>query len=135
MLTIEKIVPELKFSASRSSGPGGQHVNKVSTKVSLRWDLNSSQILSLDQKKIIQVKLKDRISKEGVLILHADSSKSQYRNKNEAILKLDQLLKEAFKEDKKRKPTKPSKSAKEKRLKDKQLASKKKELRRRNDWD
>ena len=122
-------MPELVFSASRSGGPGGQHVNKTSTKVNLRFDLRNSALLSEEQKQILLEKLGSRISKEGVLTVSAQNSRSQLQNKQATIKKLDMLLTEAFSKRKTRKATKPSKTAVEKRLQEKTIKSDKKKWR------
>ena len=131
METIDKtgLKTEFKFRTSRSSGPGGQSVNKVSTKVELLFDVLTSSILSDEQKFIVVTKLKNRISIEGVLQLSCDETRSQLKNKEIATKRFFQLLEEALKPVKKRKPTKPSKASKEKRLKTKKIKSDKKDKR------
>ena len=125
----EDLSKELTFSASKSSGPGGQHVNKVNTKVTLRFDVAHSEFLSQDEKEIIVKKLASKITNEGVLALSAQSSRSQLKNKEEVIQKLDRLLIKAFAKRKVRKPTKPTHSAVRKRLEDKKKLGEKKKLR------
>ena len=122
----EKIVSELKFRAVRSSGPGGQHVNKTSTKVELTFIPSESTGLDEDEKALIIEKLGARISKEGKLIFQSDQSRSQSRNKEEAVLRLKELLTEALKKPKVRKPTKPSKASRQKRLDNKRHHASKK---------
>jgi len=117
---------EISFITSRSSGPGGQNVNKVNTRVTLKFDINNSNQLSSYQKMIIHEKLKNRINQEGFLIISSDQSRSQLRNKELALDLLNLLIAEALKPIKKRKPTNPSKSSKLKRLQKKKLASDKK---------
>ena len=107
---------ELKLKAVRSSGAGGQHVNKVSTKVELIFDVPASKALSLVEKERIYKKLAARLTKEKILILQADEHRSQYRNKALAIERLFELLEGAVKVPKKRRRTKPTKSSIEKRL-------------------
>jgi ribosome-associated protein len=120
---------ELNFRTSRSSGPGGQSVNKVATKVELLFDLWSSQFLLLEQKEIIADKLKNRISNEGILSLASDETRSQLNNKDLVVERFFKLLEDALKLVKKRRPTRPSRSSKEKRLKTKKIKSDKKDLR------
>ncbi len=129
-LTAQQLEPELVFTASRSSGAGGQNVNKVNTKVTLRWDVVHSSIASPEQKEILSKKLATRLTIEGVLILTAQEKRSQLQNKEVALIKLDKLLEQAFKQKKIRKPSKPSKAAKKKRLEGKRKHAEKKEWRR-----
>ncbi|HMG90271.1 MAG TPA: alternative ribosome rescue aminoacyl-tRNA hydrolase ArfB [Chryseolinea sp.] len=129
-LNAAKVNRELEFTASRSEGPGGQNVNKVNSKVTLRLDITNSQIINDDEKKVIKEKLSSFLTKEGVLMLSSQDKRSQLQNKEEVIKKLDTLLTKAFTVRKRRKPTKPSKSAKEKRIRKKKLASEKKKWRR-----
>lgn len=120
---------ELKFRTSRSSGPGGQSVNKVSTKVELLFDIRSSRVLSEPQKKILFEKLKHRINAAGILYLTSEETRSQFRNKELTVAKFLQLLEESFQPVTERKPTKPKIASKEKRLKSKKILSVKKDLR------
>jgi ribosome-associated protein len=130
-ITSTNIFSELLFSASRSSGPGGQNVNKVSTKITLRWDIVKSQIISEDQRSLLLQKLSTKLTSEGVLLISAQDKRSQLQNKEEAIGKLDKLLDVAFKQKKIRKPSKPSKAAKRKRVENKKKHGEKKDWRRR----
>jgi len=114
------------FTFSRSSGPGGQNVNKVNTKVTLRFSITDSCILTDEQKSILEVKLANQMTKEGALILVSQASRSQLKNKEEAERKLYDMLNEALKQQKKRKATKPTKSSNEKRIKDKKANAEKK---------
>ena len=107
---------EIRFSFVRSSGAGGQHVNKVSTKVVLRFDIAHSQCLSTEEKKRISEKLSHKISKEGIFSLQVSKTRSQHKNKEIAITAFLSLFQKALREPKKRKPTKIPKSAKLKRL-------------------
>ena len=120
---------EVKYGTSRSSGAGGQHVNKVSTKVELIFDVNGSAVLSEKQIMIIHEKLKNRISNEGLLILHCDETRSQLKNKEIVFMRFIALIEDALKPEKERKPTKPTKSSVEKRLYNKKKKSDKKDLR------
>lgn len=121
--------PEFTFTASRSGGPGGQNVNKVSTKVELRFDVLHSIILTEKEKEIIQSKLFSKINSEGELILVSQSERTQLLNKERVIEKFYLLLTKALTPAKKRKPTRPSQAAKEKRLDEKRMQAEKKERR------
>lgn len=119
---------ELVFTTSRSGGPGGQNVNKVNSKVTLLFDLENSQILSPEEKAFLKVKLSSRITREGVLQITSQESRSQLENKEVALPKFDRLLAKAFERKKVRKATKPSKSARQERLKKKKVLSEKKTM-------
>jgi len=123
---------ELKFAFSRSSGPGGQHVNKVNTKVELRFNIDLSQVLEDEQKEILRDKLSTQISQDGDLIIISQATRSQLKNKDVAIDKFYLLISQALKPKKKRKATKVSKSAIEKRLKEKKELAEKKSRRKLN---
>lgn len=129
-LTANHVKDELVFTTARSGGPGGQLVNKVSSKVMLRWDIAGSPKLSDEERALLLQKLKSRLVQGGVLLIVSQESRSQHDNKQAAINKLTELLKKAFEKKKARKPTKRSKSSHEKRLTDKKRASEKKEWRR-----
>jgi ribosome-associated protein len=120
---------ELHFSASRSSGPGGQNVNKVNTKVELRFSIPGSILLSDEEKRLILEKLKKRINSEGELILVSQAERSQLKNKEKVVEKFYTLLTRALTPRKNRKPTKPSHASKEERLESKRMQSEKKERR------
>lgn len=122
----EKLIKELKFKAIRSSGAGGQHVNKVSSKVELNFDVLNSEGLSSREKTLLSLKLENRLTKASILILQCDEARSQYKNKQLVIKRFFEVLKKALHVPKKRKPTKATKSSVEKRLKSKKLASTKK---------
>lgn len=126
---IDGLASELTFKTSRSSGKGGQNVNKVSSKVELNFNIESSSFLSEEQKETLHKKLENRITKEGILRIVAQASRSQLENKEKAVKKFFVLLEKAFKKEKPRKATRPSKAAKEKGLKEKKLKSERKELR------
>ncbi len=129
------LVKELKFKAVRSGGSGGQHVNKVATKVALSFDVGNSHALSREEKYRIQGRLDTRIANDGMLTLFSDSTRSQHRNKELVIARFLKLLDGALKKPKKRKKTKPPKAAVEKRLKSKKKASEKKESRKKPNFD
>ena len=129
-LNAARLNRELEFTASRSEGPGGQNVNKVNSKITLRWDIINSQLISDDEKTTLKEKLSSFLTKDGVLMLSAQDKRSQLQNKEAVMVKLDTLLAKAFAVKKRRKPTKPSKSAKAERMKKKKLVSEKKKWRR-----
>jgi ribosome-associated protein len=126
---IRDFSPEFIFTASRSSGPGGQNVNKVSSRVELRFDVKGSALLTPDEKEIILLRLAKKINSEGELILVAQTDRSQLKNKEKAIEKFYAILDKALTPVKERNPTRPSQAAKEKRLEEKQIQSEKKERR------
>lgn len=123
MLRVTKSVSiaeeELSFTASPSSGPGGQHVNRASTRVTLRFDVANSPSLTQPQKYLIYDRLSTRISKEGILQITSQRHRSQHANKEEVICRFVELLSQALQRPKARTPTKPSKTAKERRLQEK----------------
>ena len=117
---------EYFFQTSRSSGPGGQHVNKSETKVELRFYVDGSELLSDEEKEVIKSKLANKITVEGFLQIFAQEYRSQLKNKELAEKRFYHYLARALKKKKKRIPTKPSKQAREKRLtKKRQMAEKK----------
>ena len=122
----EQILTELQFKAIRSSGPGGQHANKVSSKVELSFHIESSTGLTERQKKRALLKLGNKINKEGNLILQCDESRSQHKNKELATKRFLKLLEKSLIVPKARKKSRPTRSSIEKRLKSKKLASLKK---------
>ncbi|WP_319502784.1 alternative ribosome rescue aminoacyl-tRNA hydrolase ArfB [uncultured Draconibacterium sp.] len=129
----DQIINELKISAIRSSGPGGQNVNKVNTKIELRFNLNESAVFTETQKQRLGVKLKNRINSDGVIVLFESSERSQLKNKTQAIAKLIGLIEKALTPVKRRVKTKPTISSKLKRLEKKKQQSTKKQLRQRPD--
>ncbi|MGB0891962.1 MAG: alternative ribosome rescue aminoacyl-tRNA hydrolase ArfB [Flavobacteriaceae bacterium] len=134
-MNLTEIVKELKFKAIRSSGAGGQHVNKVSSKVELSFDLFKSKNLSEEQKEIISKKLTNRLTKENVLILFCDESRSQHRNKEIVIQRFFDLIKQSLQKEKARKPTKPSKASIKRKAENKQRQALKKSLRKKPPLD
>lgn len=126
---IEGLIKEVRFVSNRSSGSGGQHVNKVSTRVELLFEVAASNVFSASDKSLILTRLKNRISKDGILRLACEESRSQARNKEIIFERFVTLIKDALRPIKKRKATKPSQSSVEKRLKKKKTQSEKKEAR------
>ena len=129
----DQIINELKISAIRSSGPGGQNVNKVNTKIELRFNLNDSIVFTETRKQRLTIKLKNRINAEGTIVLFESSERSQLKNKQKAIAKLMELINKALTPIKRRVKTKPTISSKLKRLEKKKQQSTKKQLRQRPD--
>ncbi|MDX9694439.1 MAG: alternative ribosome rescue aminoacyl-tRNA hydrolase ArfB [Bacteroidales bacterium] len=125
----QEIINEVIFKATRSSGSGGQNVNKVSTKVELRFLVEDSEFLSIEQKDRIKLKLKNRISLEGYLIITCDTERTQLANKKKVTEIFFELIEKALYKPKKRTKTKPTKASKEKRLKEKKINSEKKKSR------
>ena len=126
---------ELTYSYSRSGGKGGQHVNKVSTKANLRFDLLASPSFSDEQKELLQLKLSTYINQEGILFLSSSETRSQLTNKEIVRARFYQLIQTALIRPKKRRKTKPPRSVKEKRLKNKKMNSLRKQNRRAEDWE
>ena len=123
------LVDELSFTTSRSSGPGGQNVNKVNSKVTVHWNVGASNILTEEQRDRIKKRLVPKLTKEGVLVLSAQDKRSQLQNKQAVLAKLDTLLKKALAPEKKRKATKPTKAAVRKRIVEKRKVGEKKQWR------
>ena len=120
---------ELELNAIRSSGPGGQNVNKVATAIHLRFDIGASAVLP-ENVKMRLLALKDRrISSEGIVNIKAQRSRSQDKNRIDALKRLGDLVQKGLVVPKKRKKTRPSRRAKEKRLADKARRSQVKQSR------
>ncbi|MGA9638352.1 alternative ribosome rescue aminoacyl-tRNA hydrolase ArfB [Flavobacterium sp.] len=130
-MEIEKLIKELDFKAVRSSGAGGQNVNKVSSKVVLSFDLNKSEVFSTDEKLLLEIKLAPRLTSENILMLQCDEDRSQLKNKSIIIKRFLQIIEQGLKIPKPRKQTKIPKSAIRKRIKDKKNTSEIKKNRRR----
>ena len=135
MFDEKSLIEELQFKAVRSSGSGGQHVNKVASKVELQFDISNSTVLNENQiERLIKV-LENRLTKNRILLLQCDESRSQHRNKEIIITRFIELIKGALIVPKKRKKTKIPKAVVEKRLKNKTHQSEKKVNRRKPDVD
>ena len=130
----EKIISELQYKAVRSSGAGGQNVNKVSSKVVLSFDLQNSQALSENEKELLKIKLAPRLTTDLVLILNCDEDRSQFRNKEIVTKRFLEIIKKALIIAKERKATKIPKSVIRKRIKDKKSISEVKKNRRKPDF-
>lgn len=128
-IRVEKLAGELRFTASRSDGPGGQNVNKVNSKITLKFDVVHSTLLSAEEKETIVKRLGSQLTKDGVLVLTAQESRSQLANKETVMLKLENLLQRAFEKRKVRKRTKPSKGSVQERIQMKKKLSEKKKWR------
>lgn len=120
---------ELIYSSSRSSGPGGQNVNKVNTRIELRYNIAGSSLLNEEEKARIQSALGNRINKEGFLILVSQTERSQLANKKKVTERFYKLLQKTLMPVRKRKPTRPTLASKERRIESKKLLSRKKALR------
>ncbi|MFB3389431.1 alternative ribosome rescue aminoacyl-tRNA hydrolase ArfB [Flavobacterium sp. LAR06] len=131
----EKIISELSFKAVRSSGAGGQNVNKVSSKVVLTFDLNTSQAISEEEKALLLTNIAPRLTTENILILNCDEDRSQLKNKDIVVKRFLDIIKKGLHVPKVRKATKIPKSVIKKRIKDKKNISEIKQSRRKPDLD
>ncbi len=123
---------EFEFITSRSSGPGGQNVNKTETRVELRFDVTKSNLISEEEKTKIRLKYEHKISKEGILSITSQTSRSQLENKIDCIRKFYEMLSIAFKPEKKRKPTKIPRAVQLNRLEGKKKNAEKKQNRKKD---
>lgn len=128
-INYKTIFSELHFKATRSSGAGGQHVNKTSSKIELSFDLENSNSLNENDKEFLKTQLSSKLTKENILILFCEETRSQHRNKDLAIKRFLQVLKTHLIRPKKRRRTKPSKGVLKKRVETKKRTSVKKALR------
>jgi ribosome-associated protein len=129
----EKIITELSFKAVRSSGAGGQNVNKVSSKVVLSFDLLNSQSFNDDEKILLSDKLKTKVTSDGIIILNCDEDRSQLKNKEIVTKRFLKIIQNALIIPKERKPTKVPRAVVEKRISEKRIASEIKQNRKRPD--
>jgi ribosome-associated protein len=134
-MDIEIIIKELKFKAIRSGGAGGQHVNKVSSKIVLFFDVSKSELLTNQEKDLIVKNIHSKLTKDNILILNCDESRSQHKNKEIVIERFISLISSAIKIPKARRKTKPSRSSIQKRLETKKKLGLKKSYRKRPDLD
>jgi ribosome-associated protein len=126
---------EIEMRFSTSGGPGGQHANKAATRVELAWNVAASRALGPRQRARIQDRLRTRIDSSGTLRLTSDKYRSQWRNREDVIARLTDLVADALRPEKKRVGTTPTKASKERRLQDKRRRSTTKRLRRASDDD
>jgi ribosome-associated protein len=133
-MEIQTILSEIKYKAVRSSGAGGQNVNKVSSKVVLTFDLSNSQALSEDEKWLLETNLQNRLTTDLVLILNCDEDRSQLKNKEIVTKRFLDIIKKGLYVQKERKPTKIPKSVIRKRIKDKKNVAEVKKNRRKPDF-
>jgi ribosome-associated protein len=126
---------EFDFTFSRSGGPGGQNVNKVSTKVTLRWDITRSKTIPDDVRRRFMAKYHRRINKEGELVMYSQRYRDQGRNVADVLEKLRGLILEVATAPRRRKPTKPSRGSNERRLSSKRQQSERKQSRRKPNLD
>jgi ribosome-associated protein len=129
IITASMLFNELEFTASRSSGPGGQNVNKVNSKIGVKFDIVHSQILREEEKAIILKNLSGHLTKDGILMISSQDKRSQLENKQLVIQKLDRMMAKTFEKKKVRKATKVSKSAIQKRINSKKAQAEKKKWR------
>jgi len=130
-----ELISELQYKAVRSSGAGGQNVNKVSSKVVLSFDLTKSQALSTEEKNLLEANLSSRLTTDLILILNCDEDRSQLRNKEIVTKRFLELIKKGLFVQKARKETRVPKSAIRKRIKNKKSTSQLKQNRRKPDLD
>lgn len=119
---------EIEFQVSRSSGPGGQNVNKVNSKVTLRWNLAASGVNDAVKRRFVE-QFGSRLTKTGEVIIHGDQFRDQGRNKEDCLQRLAEMIASVLRPPKKRRSTKPSRSAREKRMSGKKIRGQVKSMR------
>ena len=131
------IIPgdELEVTTSRSGGPGGQHVNKSDTRITVRWNVKNTNIFSDEQKERVLQRLEANLTRDGDLIVHSSASRSQQQNKREALKNLAEKVRKALHVPKKRMKTRVPKGVKEARLQAKTRRSAIKKMRSKSDFD
>ncbi len=134
-MNTQNLLKELNFKATRSSGAGGQHVNKVSSKIELSFNVANSKELSREQKELLYKNLSTRLTKENILLFFVDESRSQHRNKEIAIKRFLKTLSLGLTQPKIRKATKPSKASIKRKAENKRKQAFKKYLRKKPNWD
>lgn len=125
----EQLLTEVQFSASRSGGPGGQNVNKVNTKIELRFPVQESEVLDENQKLLILSKLKNRINNESELLVTSSVERTQWKNKEKATQKFFEFIEKALTKPRKRKKTQPTAASRLRRIENKKKLGQKKQLR------
>ena len=115
------LIGEVEFRTSRSSGPGGQHVNKTESRVELLWHPKETGCLNEAQKILVTSRLRNRITEEGVLIMVSEKYRSQYRNRADVTERFVELVMESIVPVKKRKPSRPTRTSVEKRIRNKKI--------------
>ena len=126
---------ELEITASRSGGPGGQHVNKSNTRISVRWNIKNSAALDYEQKERILQKLQSEVTSDGEVIIHSSASRSQEQNKRSALAHLADKIRQALYVPKKRMKTRVPKAIKTARLESKTRHGTIKKMRNKQNWD
>jgi ribosome-associated protein len=127
---LDCLLGEVSFRTSRSSGPGGQHVNKTESRVELIWNLQQTECLADPQKKLLAGRIRNRLTEDGTLILVSEKYRSQHRNREEVTQRFLHLVEAGLKPVKKRRPTKPTRASVEKRIQSKKIRGEVKRSRR-----